>query len=251
MTEKQSHEIDYTIHGQDMQLVEVTLDPQEAVVAEAGAMAFMDDGIIMETMFGDGSAQRKGVLGAITGAGARLLSGEKLFMTRFTNESEDRKTVGFAAPHPGSILALDLAQLGGAVLAQKEAFLCAAYGTSLSVGFQKKLSSGFFGGEGFILQKVAGDGLAFLHAGGVILEKTLQEGQVLRVDTGCLVAMQGGLRYEVEMIKGVKSLLFGGEGLFNTVITGPGKVWVQSLPYGRVVDMIVESALKQLPENAK
>jgi len=248
---RQSHEIDYEIHGNDMQLVEITLDPQETVVAEAGAMAFMDDGIEMETIFGDGSAQRKGVLGAITGAGARFLSGEKLFMTTFTNHGNERKTVGFAAPHPGSIVAMDLSKLGGAILAQKEAFLCAAHGTSLSIGFQKKLSTGFFGGEGFILQKIAGDGLAFLHAGGMILEKTLSEGQILRVDTGCLVAMQGNLRYEIEMVKGVKSLIFGGEGIFNSVITGPGKVWVQSLPYGRVVDMIVQSALEQLPKNAR
>lgn len=247
---RRAHDIEYTIRGNELQLVEVTLDPGESVVAEAGAMTYMDGGIEMETIFGDGGA--KGFLGALAGAGSRLLTGEKLFMTTFTNKGEGKQSVGFAAPHPGSVVALDLAALGGAVLAQKEAFLCAARGTTISIGFQKKLSAGFFGGEGFILQKIAGDGLAFLHAGGMIIEKSLTPGQVLKVDTGCLVAMQGGITYEIEMVKGVKSLLFGGEGVFNARITGPGRVWIQSLPYGRVVNMITQDVLARLPKpNAK
>ena len=217
-----NHEIDYVLHGDDMQFVEVELDPQETVVAEAGSLMMMDDQIRMETVFGDGSNnQGSGLMGKLMGAGKRLITGESLFMTTFTNVGMGKRKVYFASPYPGKIVPMDLSELGGKIICQKDAFLAAAKGVSVGVEFQRKLSTGFFGGEGFIMQKLEGDGMAFVHAGGTIYEKKLQPGEMLRVDTGCLVAMTQDVRYEIEMVSGVKTALFGGEGLFFATLTGP------------------------------
>lgn len=238
-----NHEIDYKIHGDDMQFVEVELDPQETVVAEAGSFMMMDGNVKMETIFGDGSSSGGGgLMGKLLGAGKRLITGESLFMTTFTNDSAGKSHVSFAAPYPGKIIPMDLSQLNGKIICQKDAFLAAAKGVSVGIEFQRKLGAGFFGGEGFIMQKLEGDGMAFIHAGGTILEKELAPGELLRVDTGCLVAMTSDVDYDIEFVKGVKTALFGGEGLFFATLRGPGKVWVQSLPFSRLASRVFAAA---------
>ncbi len=236
-----SDEIDFQIIGQSMQLVEVTLDQGETVIAEAGAMNYMEDGIAFETKMGDGSDANQGIMGKLFSAGKRMMTGESVFMTHFSNQDYQRKTVAFAAPYPGSIISVDLAEIGGGVTCQKDAFLCAALGTKIDITFNKRLGSGFFGGEGFILERLEGDGLAFLHAGGTIIEKELN-GETLRVDTGCLVGFSDGIDYDIEMTKGLKSMLFGGEGLFIATLSGHGKVWIQSLPFSRLADRVIQHA---------
>jgi len=238
------HEIDYKIHGDDLQFVEVELDPQEAVVAEAGGMMFMDDGIAMETIFGDGSAQNTGFMGALLGAGKRLLTGESLFMTVFQNRDAGKRRLAFGAPYPGKIVPVHLAELGGELLAQKDSFLCAAKGVSLGIAFQKRFGAGLFGGEGFILQRLLGDGWAFMHAGGTLYERTLAPGETLRVDTGCVVAFQPNVQFDIQFVGSVKTALFGGEGLFFATLRGPGRVWLQSLPFSRLAGRIVAAAPK-------
>ncbi len=234
------HEIDYKIYGDDMQFVEVELDPGEAVVAEAGGMMYMDDGIEMETIFGDGSAQQKsGFMGALMGAGKRLLTGESLFMTVFLNRSTYKRKVAFGAPYPGKIIPVHLSEIGGTLICQKDSFLAAAKGVSVGIAFQKRLGVGLFGGEGFIMQKLEGDGWAFVHAGGTLLERSLAPGETLRVDTGCIVALQPSVNYDIQFVGKVKTALFGGEGLFFATLTGPGKVWLQSLPLSRLANRIV------------
>jgi uncharacterized protein (TIGR00266 family) len=238
-----SHEIEYQLYGDDMQFVEIELDPSESVIAEAGAMMMMEDGIGMETIFGDGSSSGKsGFLGKLVGAGKRVLTGESLFMTVFTNQVAGKKHVSFAAPYPGKIISVDLSEMGGKVICQKDSFLCAAKGVSVGIDFQKKLGTGFFGGEGFIMQKLEGDGLAFLHAGGTIHRRELQPGEKLRVDTGCLVAMTKEVDYNIEYVGKIKSAFFGGEGLFFATVQGPGTVWIQSLPFSRLADRVFASA---------
>ncbi|KWW16980.1 MULTISPECIES: TIGR00266 family protein [Bacillaceae] len=238
-----NHEIDFKIYGDDMQFVEVELDPQETVVAEAGSLMMMEDQIKMETIFGDGSRNSDGgMMGKLFGAGKRLLTGESLFMTAFTNEGRDKRHASFASPYPGKIIPLDLSELGGKVICQKDAFLAAAKGVSIGIEFQRKIGTGFFGGEGFIMQKLEGDGMTFVHAGGTIHKKELAPGEILRVDTGCLVAMTGGVDYNIEFVKGVKTALFGGEGLFFATLKGPGTVWVQSLPFSRLASRVFAAA---------
>lgn len=231
--------IDYQIFGDDMQFVEIELDPREAVVGEAGSMFYMEDQIQMETIFGDGSASQGGVLGSLLGAGKRLITGESLFTTVYTNQGSGKRKVAFGAPYPGRIIPMHLDQLGGTLLCQKDAFLCAAKGVSLGIAFQKRLGAGFFGGEGFILQKLEGDGLAFVHAGGALIAKDLQPGETLRVDTGCVVAFTSNVDYDIQFVGGVKTALFGGEGIFFTTLRGPGRVWLQSLPLARMANRIV------------
>ncbi|WP_316569020.1 TIGR00266 family protein [Neobacillus sp. YIM B06451] len=233
-----NHEIDYKLYGDDMQFVEVELDPNETVVAEAGSLMMMEDGISMETIFGDGSGGNGGLMGKLFSAGKRMLTGESLFMTTFTNVGSGKRHVSFASPYPGKIIPMDLSELGGKIICQKDAFLAAAKGVSVGIEFQRKIGTGFFGGEGFIMQKLEGDGLAFVHAGGTIHKKDLQPGEVLRVDTGCLVAMTAGVDYNIEFVKGVKTALFGGEGLFFATLRGPGSVWVQSLPFSRLASRV-------------
>lgn len=240
-----NHEIDYKIYGDDMQFVEIELDPDETTIAEAGALMMMEENIDMETIFGDGGEQ-KGFMGKLLGAGKRLLTGESLFMTAFTNRGMGKKHVSFAAPYPGKIIPMDLSTLGGKIICQKDAFLCAAKGVSVGIDFQRKLGTGFFGGEGFIMEKLEGDGLAFVHAGGTIKEIDLAHGETLRVDTGCLVAMTRDVGYNIEMVRGIKTALFGGEGLFFATLQGPGKVWVQSLPFSRLASRVF-SAMPQNP----
>ncbi|MGE7768540.1 TIGR00266 family protein [Peribacillus sp. NPDC096540] len=241
-----NHEIDYKLHGDDMQFVEVELDPQETVIAEAGSLMMMEDQIKMETIFGDGSSSSdSGMMGKLFGAGKRLLTGESLFMTAFTNEAHDKKRVSFASPYPGKIIPMDLSELGGKIICQKDAFLAAAKGVSVGIEFQRKIGTGFFGGEGFIMQKLEGDGMTFVHAGGTIHKKELAAGEVLRVDTGCLVAMTSGVDYNIEFVKGVKTALFGGEGLFFATLKGPGTVWVQSLPFSRLASRVFAA----MPQN--
>lgn len=236
------HEIEYRILGDDMQYVEVELDPGEAAVAEAGGMMFMEDGIEMETIFGDGSSQQKsGFLGAVMGAGKRLLTGESLFMTVFLNRGAGKKKIAFGAPYPGKIVPVHLAELGGELVAQKDSFLVAAKGISLGIAFQRKLGVGLFGGEGFIMQRLQGNGWAFVHAGGTLMERTLAPGELLRIDTGCIVALQPSVNYEIEYVGKVKSALFGGEGLFFATLRGPGKIWLQSLPLSRMANRIVSA----------
>ncbi|MEQ1893188.1 MAG: TIGR00266 family protein [Planctomycetota bacterium] len=235
------HEVDYRLHGDDMQFVEVELDPGEAAVAEAGGMMYMQEGIEMETVFGDGSQQNKGFLGALVGAGKRLLTGESLFMTVFINKGSGKKSVAFGAPYPGKILPMHLAELGGELIAQKDSFLAAAKGVSVGIAFQKRLGAGFFGGEGFIMQRLTGDGWAFIHAGGTLCEKVLAPGELLRVDTGCIVAFQPSVDYDIQFVGGIKTAFFGGEGLFFATLRGPGKVWLQSLPLSRLATRIVSA----------
>jgi len=238
----QNHEIDYKLHGEEMQCVEIELDPQETVIAESGSFMFMDEGIEMQTIFGDGSQEQGGLLGKLWGAGKRLLTGESLFMTAFTNNGYGKQHVTFAAPYAGKIVPLNLAHLGTKVICQKDAFLCAAKGVSVGIEFQRKLGTGLFGGEGFIMQKLEGDGMAFVHAGGYIIERDLKPGEFLRVDTGCIVAFTGGVDYDIQFVKGIKNAVFGGEGLFFAVLRGPGKVWLQSLPVSRLASRILSYA---------
>lgn len=234
-----SHEIDYKIYGDDMQYVEIELDPRETVVAEAGSMMMMDPSIQMETIFGDGSKQGSGgFVDKLFSAGKRVLTGESLFMTAFTNTGVLKEKAYFAAPYPGKILPMDLSQLGGKLICQKDSFLCAAKGVSVGIDFRKKLSVGFFGGEGFILEKLEGDGMAFIHACGAIVERTLMPGETLRIDTGCLVAMTQEVHYDIQFVGGIKNTFFGGEGVFFATVTGPGKVWIQSLPFSRLAERV-------------
>jgi uncharacterized protein (TIGR00266 family) len=236
--------IDYKIYGAEMQFVEIELDPNEAAIGEAGSMFYMEDGIGMDTIFGDGSAQQSGFLGKLMGAGKRLLTGESLFTTVFTNEGQGKKKVAFGAPYPGKIIPIDLSKVGGTFIAQKDAFLCAAKGVSLGIAFQKKLGAGFFGGEGFIMEKLEGDGMAFLHAGGTMMKRDLAPGEVLRVDTGCLVGLQPSVDYDIQFVGKIKTALFGGEGLFFAVLRGPGTVILQSLPFSRLASRIFAAAPK-------
>lgn len=236
-----NHEIDFRIYGEELQFVEIELDPQETAIAESGAFMMMDDGIEMQTIFGDGSQQQNtGLLGKLFSAGKRLLVGESLFMTAFTNSAHGKKRVSFAAPYTGKIIAFDLQQLGGKIIAQKDAFLCAAKGVSIGIEFQRKLGTGIFGGEGFIMEKLEGDGLAFAHAGGYVIERDLQPGEILKVDTGCVVAYTAGVDFDIEFIRGIKNWMFGGEGLFFAKLQGPGKVWLQSLPISRLAGRIMQ-----------
>ena len=240
---RRAHEIDFKILGSEMLFVEVELDPGESAVAEAGGMMYMTSGITMETIFGDGShQQRTGVVGALLGAGKRLITGESLFMTVFTNQGAGKQQVAFAAPYPGKILAMDLKQLGGQLICQKDSFLCAARGVSIGIAFQRKIGVGLFGGEGFIMQKLEGDGLCFVHAGGTIHALDLKPGEVMRVDTGCLVALQPNVSYDIQYVGKIKTAFFGGEGLFYAQLTGPGRVWLQSLPLSRMADRIYKAA---------
>ncbi|MCC7544844.1 MAG: TIGR00266 family protein [Aquabacterium sp.] len=234
--------VDYEIKGSEMQFVEVELDPGEAAIGEAGSMMFMDAGIEMDTVFGDGAKQSGGLFGKLLGAGKRLITGESLFTTVYVNQGSGKKRVGFAAPYPGKILPMDLKQLGGTLLCQKDSFLCAARGVSLGIAFQKKLGAGFFGGEGFVLQKLEGDGLAFVHAGGTVVRRELQPGQTLLVDTGCLVAMTPDVDFDIQYVGKIKTALFGGEGIFLAKVSGPGHVWLQSLPFSRLASRIFAAA---------
>jgi uncharacterized protein (TIGR00266 family) len=236
------HEIDYKIIGEDMQFVEVELDPGEATVAEAGGMMYMEDGIEMETIFGDGSQQKSGFLGALMGAGKRLLTGESLFMTVFFNRASGKRKVAFGAPYPGKIIAVHLAEIGGELIAQKDSFLAAAKGVSVGIAFQRRLGVGLFGGEGFIMQRLQGDGWAFVHAGGTLLQRELKAGEILRIDTGCIVAFQPSVAYDIQYVGKIKSALFGGEGLFFATLRGPGHVWLQSLPLSRLANRIIAAA---------
>ena len=237
-----AHEIDYKIFGEEMQYVEVELDPQEGVVAESGSFMMMDAAIEMNTILGDGSNQEKGLLGKIFSAGKRILTGEGLFMTVFTNHGVGKSQVSFASPYPGKILAIDLSELGGKFICQKDAFLCAAKGVSIGIEFSKKLGRGLFGGEGFIMQKMEGDGMGFIHAGGTMAKKTLKRGEVLKVDTGCIVGFTKDVHYDIEFIGGIKNTIFGGEGLFFATLEGPGTVYIQSLPFSRLAGRVLSMA---------
>jgi len=235
--------VDYEIRGSEMQFVEVELDPGEAAIGEAGSMMFMESGIEMDTAFGDGRKQQSGGLfGKLIGAGKRLITGESLFTTIYVNQGQGKKRVAFAAPYPGKILPMDLKQLGGTLICQKDAFLCAARGVSLDIAFQKKLGTGFFGGEGFIMQRLEGDGLAFVHAGGTVVRRELKAGETLLVDTGCVVAYTQGVDFDIQYVGKIKTALFGGEGLFLAKMTGPGQVWIQSLPFSRLASRIFAAA---------
>jgi uncharacterized protein (TIGR00266 family) len=233
-----SHEIDYKIIGEDIQIVEIELDPNETVIAEAGTMLYMEDGIQFETKMGDGSQPTGGFLGKLMQVGSRLVTGESLFMTHFTNRGYTRCKVAFAAPYPGTVIPIDLAQLpGNTLIAQRDSFLCAALGTGISMHFNRNLGSGFFGGEGFILQKLQGDGLAFVHAGGTVIEKTLRN-ETLRVDTGCVVAFEPSVNFDVQRAGGLRSMIFGGEGIFLATLQGSGRVWIQSMPISKLVQAL-------------
>jgi uncharacterized protein (TIGR00266 family) len=236
------HEVDYKVFGEDIQFVEIELDPGEAAVAEAGELFYMYDGISMETIFGDGSQQNRGFVDALLGAGKRLLTGESLFMTVFMNTGQGKKRVSFAAPYPGRIVPVKLSEIGGELITQKDSFIAAAKGVSIGIAFQKRIGVGLFGGEGFIMQRLQGDGWAFVHAGGMLIERTLEPGQLLRLDTGCLVALQPTVSYDIEYVGGIKSAIFGGEGLFFATLRGPGRVWLQSLPLSRLARRIISAA---------
>ncbi|AWI25147.1 TIGR00266 family protein [Flavobacterium pallidum] len=238
----QAHEIDYHIYGEEMQYVEIELDPQEIVVAEAGSFMMMDNGIQMETIFGDGSQQQSGLFGKLLSAGKRMLTGESLFMTAYANNNFGKAKVSFASPYPGKIIPIDLRQFQGKFICQKDSFLCAAKGVSVGIEFSKKLGTGLFGGEGFIMQKLEGDGMAFVHSGGTLAKKELMVNEILKVDTGCIVGFTKDIDYDIEFIGGIKNSLFGGEGLFFATLRGPGTVYVQSLPFSRLADRIIASA---------
>ncbi|MCB9245867.1 MAG: TIGR00266 family protein [Flavobacteriales bacterium] len=237
-----AHEIDYKLVGEEMQFVEIELDPGESVLAEAGSLLSMDDGISMETIFGDGNGGETSFLDKMFNAGKRILTGESLFITAYTNTGRSKARACFASPYPGKIVPLDLAVYQGKIICQKDAFLCAAKGVSIGIEFSRKLGRGLFGGEGFIMQKLEGDGLTFVHAGGTIAQRELQAGETLRVDTGCLVAFTKDVDYDIEMVKGIKNVLFGGEGLFLARLRGPGTVWIQSLPFSRLAGRVLASA---------
>lgn len=237
---QKAHEIDYRIYGEEMQYVDVELDPGETAMAESGAFMMMDDGIQMQTIFGDGTQQQGGgFMNKLFSAGKRLLTGESLFMTAFTNTGQGKKRVAFASPYPGKIIALDLYELGGKVVCQKDAFLCAARGVSIGIEFQRRLGTGLFGGEGFIMQKLEGDGMAFVHAGGHVFQRVLLDGETLRIDTGCLVAYTKDVDYDIQFVGGIRNTIFGGEGLFFATLRGPGKVWIQTLPVSRLASRIL------------
>ena len=235
------HEVDYSVIGDDMQVVEIELDPGETVVAEAGAMNYMDDGITFEAKMGDGSILNEGVFGKLLSAGKRALTGESVFMTHFTNAGSGKRHVAFAAPYPGKIIPIDMSRIGGELYCQKDAFLCAALGTRIDIAFTRRLGTGFFGGEGFILQRLTGDGMAFIHVGGTVVKKTLK-GQTIRVDTGCIAAFTPGIDYDIERAGGLKSMFFGGEGLFLATLRGSGSILLQSLPFSRMADRILQHA---------
>jgi uncharacterized protein (TIGR00266 family) len=238
-----NHDIDYKIYGEELQFVEIELDPGETAIAESGSFLMMDNDVQMQTIFGDGSQQQgSGLFGKLLGAGKRLLTGESLFMTAFTNTGNGKKKVSFAAPYTGKIIPLDLQKLNGKIIAQKDAFLCAAKGVSVGIEFQRRLGTGIFGGEGFIMQKMEGDGMCFVHAGGYVVERELRAGEVLKIDTGCVVAYTASIDFDIEFIKGVKNWMFGGEGLFFASLRGPGKVWIQSLPISRLAGRIMQYA---------
>jgi uncharacterized protein (TIGR00266 family) len=237
-----SHEIDYNIYGEELQCVEIELDPNETALAESGSFMMMTEGIEMHTIFGDGSAQQQTLMGKLFSAGKRLLTGEGLFMTAFTNKGSGKQRVTFASPYPGKIIALDLAQLGGKVVCQRDSFLAAARGVQIGIEFQRKLGTGLFGGEGFIMQKLEGDGWAFVHAGGLVIERELAVGELLRVDTGCIVAFTSRVQYDIEFVRGVRNVIFGGEGMFFATLRGPGKVWIQSIPISRLASRILSYA---------
>ncbi len=237
----QCHEVDYKIYGHDLQVVEVELDPGETVIAEAGAMNWMEDGITFETKMGDGSEASSGLIGKVLGAAKRSLAGESIFMTHFTNRGTGKRRVAFGAPYPGQIVPVDMSRLGNVLYCQKDAFLCAALGTRIGIAFTKRFGAGFFGGEGFILEKLEGDGMAFIHAGGTLVEKELS-GEVLRVDTGCIVGFTQGIDYSIEAVGGLKSMFFGGEGIFLATLRGFGRVYLQSLPFSRLADRIFRNA---------
>lgn len=238
-----AHEIDYHIYGEEMQFVEIELDPMETVIAEAGAFMMMEEGIEMATIFGDGSnTGGGGLFGKIMSAGKRMLTGESLFMTAYTHGGHGKKRVAFASPYPGKIIPLDLSQHGGKIVCQKDSFLCAAKGVSVGIEFSRKIGRSLFGGEGFIMQKLEGDGLAFLHAGGTIIQKELQVGETLKVDTGCLVGFTQYVDYDIEFVKGIRNKLFGGEGFFFARLQGPGTVWIQSLPFARLAGKVLANA---------
>lgn len=236
---RSNHEIDYKIFGEEMQYVEVELDSNETAIAEPGAFMMMDDGIQMETLFGDGTQQSGGFLGKLLNAGKRVLVGENLFMTAFSNTSSGKRRVSFASPYPGKIIPLDLMNYQGRIICQKDAFLCAAKGVSIGIEFQRKLGTGLFGGEGFIMEKLEGDGMAFVHASGYVMEKELQHGELLKVDTGCIVAFTSTIDYDIQFVGGIKNTIFGGEGLFFATLRGPGKIWIQSLPISRLAGRIL------------
>lgn len=235
------HQLDYEILGDDMQIVEVELDPGETVIAEAGALNYIEDGITFEARMGDGSQAKGGVFDTLLNVGKRVLTGESIFLTHFTNGGQAKRRVAFAAPYPGKIIPLNMSEHGGRFICQKDAFLCAALGTSLSIALQRRLGTGFFGGEGFILQKLEGDGMAFAHAGGTVIRKDLK-GETLRVDTGCLVGFTEGIDYDIQRAGNLKSMIFGGEGLFLVTLRGHGTVYLQSLPFSRLADRIIASA---------
>lgn len=239
--EQRANEIDYRIYGEEMQYVEIELDPEEGVVAESGSFMMMDTDVKMNTIFGDGSNQEKGLLGKIFSAGKRILTGESLFMTVFTNVGRGKKKVSFASPYPGKIIPIDLTEYNGKFICQKDAFLCAAKGVSIGIEFSKKLGRGLFGGEGFIMQKMEGDGLGFIHAGGTMAKKVLQPGEVLKVDTGCIVGFTQDVDYDIEFVGGIKNTIFGGEGLFFATLRGPGTVYIQSLPFSRLAGRVLAS----------
>lgn len=239
-----AHEIDYAIYGEEMQYVEIELDPQETVIAESGSFMMMENGIRMETIFGDGSEKESGILGKMWSAGKRVLTGESLFMTAYQNQNYGKAKVSFAAPYPGKIIPIDLTQFQGKFICQKDAFLCAAKGVSVGIEFTKKIGVGLFGGEGFIMQKIEGDGMAFVHSGGTLARKELRAGEVLKVDTGCIVGFTRDIQYDIEFIGGIKNTIFGGEGLFFATLRGPGTVYVQSLPFSRLAGRILSLATK-------
>lgn len=235
------HEVDYEVFGDDMQIVEVELDPAETVIAEAGAMNYMEDGITFEAKMGDGSKPAGGILDALVNVGKRVLTGESIFMTHFTNSGSGKKRVAFAAPYPGKIIPVNMAELGNELICQKDAFLCAALGTEVSISFQRKLGAGFFGGEGFVLQRLRGDGMAFVHVGGTVIKRELKN-ETLRVDTGCIAAFTTGIEYDIERAGGLKSMVLGGEGLFLATLRGTGTVYLQSLPFSRLANRIIQAS---------
>lgn len=234
------HDIDYEIIGHDIQMVEVELDPDESVIAEAGVMNYMEEDVVFEAKMGDGSEATSGLFGKLMGAGKRMLTGESLFLTHFSNEGKKKRHVGFAAPFPGQIIAINLSEINGSLTCQKDSFLCAALGTKVGISFNRKLGAGFFGGEGFILQKLEGDGMVFVHAGGALVRRELND-ETLRLDTGCLVAFSDGIEYDIESAGGLKSMFFGGEGMFLATLKGTGSVWVQSLPFSRLADRVLQN----------
>lgn len=237
-----AHELDFTIHGDEMQCVEIEMDPQESVIAEAGSLMMMESEIQMSTIFGDGSGKDNSILGKLFSAGKRILTGESLFLTAYSNMSRQKKKATFASPYPGKIIPIDLRDMQGSIICQKDAFLCAAKGVSIEIEFQKRLGTGLFGGEGFIMERLEGDGMAFLHVGGTVLEKVLLPGETIKVDTGCIVGFTRSVNYDVEFVGGIRNTLFGGEGVFFASLSGPGKVWIQSLPFSRLADRIIASA---------